>query len=273
MCHEEYRDIDYQEEEIVMQAMFVGVGEAFDEHYPNASILVSFGSAGNQRHVLLDCGFTAAAAYYAHADVGADLDSIWISHYHGDHFLGLPLLLLRFWEEGRTKPLTILGQAGLEQKIWAAFELAYPSFRQRLDYPVHCHEVAAGNEVEALGAKWNFAENDHNVSAPCLAVRIDYKGKSVFYSGDGRPTTSTLSLANGVDLLIHEAYGMASDTPGHGGVRGCLEMAQNAAANHLALVHVNRRVRREHARTIREMLDAEFGPQGILPEPGASVAL
>lgn len=256
-----------------MRVQFIGVGEAFDEHYPNTSVLVSLNPEEEGDHVLLDCGFTAAASFYAHSPVGSDLDAVWISHFHGDHYFGLPLLMLRFQEEGRTKPLTIVGQPGIDEKLWAAFELAYPGFRQRLQYPVHCIEARAGKSLELLAAQWSFAANEHNNSTPCLAVRLDCRGKSVFYSGDGRPTSSTADLAQGVDLLIHEAYGIAQDAPGHGGVRGCLALAGSVQARVLALVHVNRRVRREQAGMIRDMLANEFGFQGLLPEPGELVAL
>lgn len=256
-----------------MRVQFIGVGEAFDEKYPNTSVLVCLDASQAGGHVLLDCGFTAAAAYYAHCSVGADLNAVWISHFHGDHFLGLPLLLLRFWDEGRTKPLLVVGRPGVEEKVWSAFELAYPGFRPRLQYPVHCHEAVPEQTLELLGARWSFAVNEHSVVTPCLAVRLDCRGKSVFYSGDGRPTPATAGLAADVDLLVHEAYGLEPDTPGHGGVLGCLDLAQNVGARNLALVHVNRRVRRERAETIRGMLAKAMGDQGLLPEPGDVVAL
>ncbi len=256
-----------------MRVQFIGVGEAFDERYPNTSVLVCLDDSQDSGHVLLDCGFTAAAAYYAHCSVGADLNAVWISHFHGDHFLGLPLLLLRFWEEGRTKPLLVVGQPGIEEKVWSALELAYPGFRPRLQYPVHCREAVAGKTLEFLGALWSFAANEHSVVTPCLAVRLDCRGKSVFYSGDGQPTPATAGLAANVDLLVHEAYGLEPDTPGHGGVPGCLDLARNVGARSLALVHVNRRVRRENAGVIRNMLADGFGAHGFLPEPGDGIVL
>jgi ribonuclease Z len=260
-----------------MRICFLGVGEAFDEHYPNTSLLISFPKLDGGFHVLLDCGFTAPAAYYLHAPEdarsGSGLDAIWISHFHGDHFLGLPLLLLRFWEEGRTRPLVVVGQVGVEGKVWSAFELAYPGFRSRLQYPVQFLEAAPGATLEAVGARWSFALGDHSAMTPCLAVRLDCGGGSVMYSGDGRPTPATAELARDVGLLVHEAYGLDPDTPGHGGVPGCLDLARDVRARNLALVHVNRRVRRVSAGTIRAMLAQAIGEQGFLPEPGDVITL
>ncbi len=260
-----------------MRICFLGVGEAFDELYPNTSLLVSFPNPDGDAHVLLDCGFTAPAAYYRHAPDDARtcsaLDAVWISHFHGDHFLGLPLLLLRFWEEGRTLPLTIVGQAGVEEKVWAAFELAYPGFRPRLQFPVCFLEAVPGEVIHVAGARWSFALGDHSAVTPCLAVRLDRDGQSVVYSGDGRPSPATAELAQGVDLLVHEAYGLDPDTPGHGGVPGCLKLARDVRARNLALVHVNRRVRQESAGVIRAMLAQAMGGHGVLPEPGDVITL
>lgn len=270
-----------------MRICFLGVGEAFDEYYPNTSLLVSLPGPDYDSHVLLDCGFTAPAGYYLHAPEdarsGSALDAIWISHFHGDHFLGLPLLLLRLWQEGRSRSLTIVGQAGVEEKVWIALDLAYPGFRPRISYPVRFQEAAPGVEIDVAGARWRFAPGDHSVVTPCLAVRLDCDGKSVMYSGDGRPTPETEDLARDVDLLVHEAYGLEEDTPGHGGVPGCLDMARDIRARNLALVHVNRRVRRESEGSIRSMLGQNtlsggthpgcMGPLGYLPEPGDVVLL
>lgn len=256
-----------------MQVQFIGVGEAFDERYPNTSILVSWSDSGGSGHVLLDCGFTAPAAYYVHSSVGADLDAVWISHFHGDHFLGLPLLLLRFQEEGRRKPLVVAGQPGIEERLWSAFDLAYPGFRGRMTYEVQCVEASSGDAREFLGLQWSFAACEHSLVTPCLSVRLDRGGASVFYSGDGRPTEATAELARGVGLLVHEAYGLASDTPGHGGVADGIELARRSRAGDLALVHVNRGVRREHAGTIRGMLSGALGRRGLLPEPGDRVTV
>ena len=256
-----------------MQVQFIGVGEAFDERYPNTSVLVETGGADSGNQVLLDCGFTAAAAYYTHASVGAALDAVWVSHFHGDHFLGLPLLLLRFWDEGRTRPLTVVGPAGIEAKLWQALALAYPGFRDRLQYPVRCIEASPGESLTLAGATWSFAASDHSTHAPCLAIRLDASGRSMFYSGDGRPTPATATLARGVDLLIHEAYGLDADTPGHGGVVSCLELARETGAGRLALVHLSRATRRAHAAEIRALLARERGDRGLLPEPGDLLAL
>lgn len=281
-----------------MRIFFLGVGEAFDETYPNTSLLVSVpGVSGSETengaaHILLDCGFTAPAAYYRYAPRGVEEkgsedqpgvrgdeqrviqpDVIWISHFHGDHFLGLPLMLLRFWEEGRKKELVIFGPEGVESKVWSAFELAYPGFRERIDFPLFFLDVEPLMQGELFGVRWATAANAHSASAPCMTLRLDHAGNSMVYSGDGRPTSASGQLAQGADLLVHEAYALEGEPPGHGTVAGCLELARGTGTQRLALVHVNRNVRAERAGEIRGLLDTVEGFSAMMPEPGAVVVL
>jgi ribonuclease Z len=250
-----------------LRITFVGVGEAFDEALGNTSVLVSTPSPHTVAgQILLDCGFTAAHAFWRCSPDPMGLDAIWVSHFHGDHFFGIPLLLLRFWEEKRGRPLTLVGQAGLEGRIRSAMELAYPGFLGKLQYGLSFREATPGEEMELLGLRWSFAETGH--SSPCLALRLACDQGDLFYSGDGAPTAATLSLAEGCDLIVHEAFGLVQTAPGHGTVEGCIEMATKCRATALALVHVNRNVRRDHAETIRSRLSALDGIRAFLPEPG-----
>jgi ribonuclease Z len=256
-----------------MKICFIGVGEAFDEQYPNTCVLVSTQGPTREQHVLLDCGFTAPAAYYRHAPQGVRPDVIWVSHFHGDHFLGLPLLLLRFWEEERSKPLTIVGQVGIVEKVWAALDLAYPGFRDRIGYPVVITEVYPETEMELLGLRWTFASNNHSAGAPCLSVRLDHRQSSLVYSGDGKPTSESERLAFRAGLIIQEAYGLGDDKPGHGSVDGGIAFARRTQTQKLALVHVNRMVRAKHGDEIRTSLSNVTGFHAFMPEPGTTVDL
>jgi len=249
-----------------LRVTFVGVGEAFDEALGNTSVLVGFPSSDGEVQILLDCGFTAAHAFWRCSSEPMGLNAIWVSHFHGDHYFGIPLLLLRFWEEKRASPLTLVGRTGLEGQIRSAMDLAYPDFLTKLQYRLSFREVSQGDEMDFLGFRWSFAQNGH--SSPCLALRLAHEGGSLFYSGDGAPTAATLSLARGCDLIVHEAFGLDQSAPGHGTVEGCIEMARACNAKALALVHVNREIRRAHGALIRSRLETLNGIKAFLPEPG-----
>jgi ribonuclease Z len=254
-----------------MRVVFLGVGEACDEKLPNTSLWIQTKVDRQRRSILLDCGFTAPSLYWRQSSNQEDLDALWISHFHGDHFFGVPALLLRFWEKERTKPLVIVGQTGVESILRQAMELAYPGFIHKLKYPLEFIELEPGQRVRAIGLEWSAAQSLHGQKN--LAVRIENGQHSVFYSGDGLFGPETLSLARSCSLAVHEAFRLDSVTPGHGTIRECIDFARKAGVARLALVHVQRDERRERYRDILELLKENSDLHVILPEPGDEVEL
>lgn len=254
-----------------MKVTFLGVGEACDESLPNTSIWIQAEVDGGRRSVLLDCGFTVPPLYFRRTTDPEDLDALWISHFHGDHFFGVPVLLLRLWETQRGKPLTIVGQEGTEELIRRAMDLAYPNFMSKLGFPLELIVAEPGRTLQVAELTWRFAENGHGQRD--LAVRIEDSARSVFYSGDGRPTPDTLRLAAGCDLIIHEAFHVAASIPGHGTVARCIDFGREAGASSLALVHLQRDIRKEHHSDILELISEVRDLHVLLPEPGDEIDL
>ncbi len=249
-----------------MKVIFLGTGEACDEHCPNTSILIKTKAKERDSSILLDCGFTTPHLFFRYVADANELDILWISHFHGDHFFGVPLLLLRFWEMGRERPLTIAGPAPVQQMVFQVMELAYPGFFPRLHYPVLFVEIEPENHADIHGLCLRTALNEHSVRS--LAVRIDDNGRSIYYSGDGRPTAKALELAQGCDLVIHEAFVMDDPPAGHGSVQGCIDFAKEARASRLALVHIQREKRPMLHQKIVQLCERNPGLEIILPAPG-----
>jgi len=254
-----------------MEITFLGVGEAFDEKIPNTSMLVRTDIEGKPVSVLLDCGYSVPPKFWQQGLEADTLDCIWISHFHADHAFGLPSLLVRFWEEKRKKDLCFLGQKGIESFVLKCLELAYPNFYPRLRFSLRFEEVEPGKPLIAFGCSWSSAVNDH--AQRDLALRLEAKGKTLFYSGDGRPTSETRSLAEGVDLVVHEAFHLSKDIAGHGTIAECLEMARACRAKILALVHIQRDIRREKFEEIRELARSVQDLEVIIPEPGDKIVI
>lgn len=257
-----------------MRVTFVGVGEAFDETLANTSLLVESGEGEGKSAVLCDCGFTAAAAFFACPSLAPALRetgpaALWISHFHGDHCFGLPYLLARWQEAGRRAPLAVHGGPGAAEKVPALLDLAYPNLRAKLGFAVQVRETRPGETFDLAGFSARTAPTGHG--APCLALRLEASGKALYYSGDGDPTPDCFALASGCDLVVQEAYGITAGVPGHGSVEEALALAGRAEAKRLAVVHVRREVRRERAGEIRARL-AAAGQAAGLPEPGTVIA-
>ena len=248
-----------------MELLFLGVGEACDPVRYNTSILVK--DAGvSPVSLLLDCGFTTPHRYFHHCDDPEELHILWISHFHGDHFFGVPLLLLRLWEMGRRSVLTILGPAEVKGKVLEAMELAYPGSAAKLGFSLDFRPLRPGDKLVVAGLEWGCAPCDHSAAALAASVRIGKK--RLFYSGDGRPTSQSRHLAAGCDVIIHEAFRYDGSTPGHGSVTGSIEFAEQAGAGMLLLVHMKRDDRRRLGRQIQDMASRYEGLQVLLPEPG-----
>ena len=119
---------------------------------------------------------------------------------------------------------------------------------------------------------WTRQEAAANVhSQRSLALRLEADGRSLFYSGDGRPTPATTALASGCDLAVHEAFRLHEDSEGHGSVRRCLDFSREAGVGRLALVHMAWTERRRE----RDLADLLGQAQGrvIMPEAGEEVRL
>lgn len=254
-----------------MRIKFIGVGEAFDEDLPNTSIQIRTAGDHGESSILLDCGFTVPPPFWKSCPDPNDLDAIWISHFHGDHFFGIPAVLTRFQEMKRTKPLLILGQRAIDEMVHRALDLAYPSVRSKIAYDIRFLTLEPGETVEAAGVTWRSGVNGH--SQRDLAVRIQSGAKSLFYSGDGLATHESLTIARGVDLIIHEAFRLDANVSGHGTVKSCIDFAREAETRALALVHIERNERRERFEDILRMIRQVRDFKVMMPEPGDEVEI
>ena len=102
----------------------LGAGDAFASggRFQAGYVIEAGGS-----HILMEAGPTLLAALKRTRIDPIDLDFILISHLHGDHFAGLPFLMLQYmWESPRKRMLTIAGPRHLEQRTRALFHNMYP---------------------------------------------------------------------------------------------------------------------------------------------------
>ena len=189
---------------------------------------------------LVDCGATSLTAMKAqHLDPG-EVDAVVVSHLHGDHFGGLPLLILDGQFTGRTRPLSVLGPTGTAERLHAAMETLYPgstAIQRRYALRVAELDGSAGRlEVGPVTVRsWLV---DHPSGAPALALQA-HLGQATFgYSGDTAWTETLLEAADGTDVFACEAYTYASPVRYHLDIDDLRAHAHQMTTSRLILTHL-----------------------------------
>jgi ribonuclease BN (tRNA processing enzyme) len=183
---------------------FLGSGDAFGSGGRfNTCFLVEADSGS----FLIDCGASAMIAMRRFAVDPNAISTVFLSHLHGDHFGGLPFLILDAQPYSRrTEPLTIAGPPGTEARLAQAMEVFFPgSTDARRKFETRVVELTAGVPAEVDGVTVTPFEVDHACGAPPFALRLEVAGKVVAYSGDTEWTENLIEAGRGADLLIAEA--------------------------------------------------------------------
>lgn len=242
-----------------MKIIFLGVGEAFDENLPNNSQLI----ITDKTKLLSDCGFTVPSQLWKYNSDPNFLDAIYISHQHSDHFFGLPAVLLRMWEGGRKKDLTIICPKGLMESFGDFMDFAYKDFMEKFGYKINLIDSEEGKTINFQDLDLFFAETVH--SGKNLAVKIT-DGKNVYaYSGDGSPLAGT-NFYNNLDLLILETYLYDKEIIGHSSIVSAIKFAEENNVKCLALTHINRDFRKNDLPKVRGEIKSNT-VKIIIPEP------
>ena len=119
---------------------------------------------GGER-LLFDCG-EGTQRQLLKSSVGlVDLHEVFLTHYHADHFLGLPGMLKTFALRGRDAPITVYGPPGLRE----LFDVLRPIVG-RLPYKLELAEVRGGDTLERDGYKLLVFPVAHGVAAVGYAV-------------------------------------------------------------------------------------------------------
>src|SRR6185369_48202 len=104
-----------------VQVTVLGGGDAFCS---GANLNAAYLVESAQSTFLVDCGPTVLYALKKQGIDTARIDFVIVSHLHGDHFGGIPFLLLEYmYERPRTRPLVVLGPPGIEDRVRSAFRL------------------------------------------------------------------------------------------------------------------------------------------------------
>jgi ribonuclease BN (tRNA processing enzyme) len=188
-----------------MQLQFVGCGDAFGS---GGRFNTCFHVTGGSVNFLIDCGASSLPALKRLDIVRDDIDLILITHFHGDHFAGLPFLLLDAQFSRRSRPLTIVGPQGIETRLAEVMEALFENSsktRQKFELSIVALEPGIDWSFGAMTVT-PFPVVHGDSGGPFLAYRIETDGRVIAYSADTEWTDTLVPLARDADLFIAEAY-------------------------------------------------------------------
>ena len=216
------------------------------------------------RSYLVDAGpgvvRRAAAAAALHADSALqprNLRTLFLTHLHSDHTVGLPDLILSAWTLERDVPLDVYGPPGTQAMVDHLLAAYAADIRNRIDglepanltgYQVRVHEIAPGQVFDDGNVTVTAFAVPHGDWEVAFGYRFQSADRSIVISGDTRASDAVVNACDGCDLLVHEVYSaerfrtrppawQAYHAKAHTSTTELADVARRAAPKQLLLYH------------------------------------
>jgi ribonuclease BN (tRNA processing enzyme) len=152
-----------------------------------------------------------------------NLRTAFATHLHSDHTAGLADLILTPWAVGRDRPLELYGPVGLQsmsRHILKAYSediririkdkqmLGLKGYREGIT--VNVHEIRPGVVYRDANVTVTAFPVKHGEVTHAVGYRFQTPDRTIVISGDTSPAQSVIDACNGCDILIHEAYSLAT---------------------------------------------------------------
>ena len=222
-----------------MHLQFVGCGDAFGS---GGRFNTCFHVVGETTNMLIDCGASSLIALKRWGIDRNAIDTILVTHFHGDHFGGIPFFMLDAdLVAKRTRPLTLAGPPGLADRYARAMDVAFPSYPhkpQRFALTLQEVEIGKPNRIGALTVT-PFEVVHAEAAGPCLGYRLDVEGRVLAYGGDTEWTENLVNIGREADLLVCECYTFERKVRSHTDYATLSENVGRIAPKRLVLTHMS----------------------------------
>jgi ribonuclease BN (tRNA processing enzyme) len=221
----------------MMAVRFLGSGDAFGS---GGRLQACLHVRAGGHELLLDCGATALVGMRRFGVDPSAIETVVLSHLHGDHFGGIPLLVLDGQFRHRSRRLTVAGPPGVEARVREAMEVLFPgSSTVRRAFAVEFVELADREPVGLGAVTVTPYAVVHPSGAPALALRVAGEGRVLAYSGDTEWTESLVEVARDADLFVCEAYVFDRRVRYHLDYRTLAENRLRLGCRRLVLTHMS----------------------------------
>lgn len=223
-----------------MKLTVLGCGDAFGNGGRNNT---AFLLTSDSEHVLVDCGATTLKQLKSEGINLDDISTVIISHFHGDHYGGIPFLLIScLFESERKLPLSIVGPSGVKSKVELLLECMYPETSEKLSHlDLTFYEYAS--ETLTIGNKLISAwEVEHSPPSKPHAIRLEWEGKVFAFSGDTSWSENLIPASDAADLFICECNFSNYQAFGHLSYTELLAKKHTLNCNNIWLTHMGTEV-------------------------------
>lgn len=192
----------------------------------------------------MDAGPTVLAGLKDAGVFSTDVDFILLSHLHGDHFAGIPFMIMEYlYERRRSHELLVAGPAGTEERVWDLFRAMYREAAARpLAFPLRFQTLEADKNVEISGVRIEPFAVPHQMREPSLGLKVRLDGKTILYSGDSGWTEEFVRRTEDVDLFLCECCYWETEVSFHINYPEIDRHRSRIGARRLILSHLGREV-------------------------------
>jgi ribonuclease BN (tRNA processing enzyme) len=241
----------------------VGTSDHFSSGGRRQSAYLLRGASGT---TLIDCGQTTLAGLAALAVPRNEIDAIVVSHFHADHFGGVPSFLLASldFEDRRRRPLVIAGPAGVEERVRAAARATgHPLDNYRFAFPLRFVELHAGARAEQVGpARIAFFEAHHSPDSCPHGMRIVDDRVQLAYSGDTGWFDALPRHVAGSDIFLCDCTHVRPEYAYHLSLEELTQHRARFDCGQLVLTHLGRDMR-EHGPADAERSDDDVEERNL----------
>jgi ribonuclease BN (tRNA processing enzyme) len=221
-----------------VRVRFLGSGDAFGS---GGRFQTCIHVTSDEATFLIDCGASTLIAMRRFSVAPNDVQFILISHFHGDHFGGLPFFLLDAqFVSRRTSPLAIAGPPGIEARTREIMEVMFPGSSQtRQAFPIEFVDLEEGRENVVGRVAVTPYRVAHGSGFIPYGLRVRSAGKVIAYSGDTEWTETLVQVADGADLFICESYVFEKKVKSHLDYRTLMSHRARLGCRRLILTHLS----------------------------------